>query len=38
VNAYDVMATAAWLKASGRRAQHEVELGESGLTERWRVV
>lgn len=38
INAYDVMVVAAWLRAGGRSASHEVELLDSGLTERWTVV
>jgi hypothetical protein len=38
INAYDVMVIAAWLRAGGRSASHEVELLDSGLTERWTVV
>lgn len=38
INAYDVMVTAAWLRAGGRSASHEVELSDAGLTERWTVV
>jgi hypothetical protein len=38
INAYDVMVTAAWLRAGGRRPQAaEVELFDSGLIERWTV-
>lgn len=37
VNAYDVMAISAWLRAGGvtPASPPQVELGESGLTERW---
>jgi hypothetical protein len=38
VNAYDIMVTAAWLRAGGLSATPEVELFESGLTQRWSFV
>jgi len=38
INAYDVMVTAAWLRAGGMAASHQVELTDSGLTERWTIV
>lgn len=38
INVYDVMVTAAWLRAGGMAASHQVELTDSGLTERWTIV
>lgn len=38
INAYDVMVTAAWLRAGGLSATREVELFDSGLIQRWTVV
>jgi hypothetical protein len=38
INAYDVMVTAAWLRAGGFAATPEVELLESGLSQRWTIL
>lgn len=38
INAYDVMVTAAWMRAGGFSAAPEVELLESGLAQRWTIL
>lgn len=38
VNAFDVMVTDAYLRASGRQGRFELQLTESGLEEQWTVV
>jgi hypothetical protein len=36
--AHDAMAVAAYLRASGRGSSREVELSDTGYTERWTVI